>query len=84
MTEAAVVWRQKQVNSLLFLLPAKFRHRIYEFCLSFANDDFSDSLRPTHVFIESDPPPTVPAPQSDIVDHLTWTGYRRSRGQPLG
>ncbi|KAF4879311.1 hypothetical protein CGCSCA1_v001548 [Colletotrichum siamense] len=41
-----------QESSKLFELPWEIRERIYEYYLSFDHDDFGDTLRPLHLYIE--------------------------------
>ncbi|CAI0653897.1 unnamed protein product, partial [Colletotrichum noveboracense] len=41
-----------QESSRLFELPWEIRERIYEYYLSFDHDDFGDTLRPLHLYIE--------------------------------
>ncbi|KAK2731919.1 hypothetical protein CKAH01_08791 [Colletotrichum kahawae] len=41
-----------QESSMLFELPWEIRERIYEYYLSFDHDDFGDTLRPLHLYIE--------------------------------
>ncbi|KAI5456857.1 hypothetical protein BGZ63DRAFT_365444, partial [Mariannaea sp. PMI_226] len=52
----------QQLDSLLFLLPWELRHRIYEHYLSFTHEDFTDTLRPTHMYLDVDIPHTTPLP----------------------
>jgi len=71
MTAAAATRQQSQ--SLLFNLPLELRHRIYEYYLSFTRDDFADSLRPTHVFLDADVPHTTPLPSLMMTCKCAYT-----------
>lgn len=52
----------QQNNSPLFLIPSEIRRRIYEYCLTFTQDEFADTLRPTHTYLDAVEPHSTPLP----------------------
>ncbi|KAK9423456.1 hypothetical protein SUNI508_14021 [Seiridium unicorne] len=53
----------QQLGSPLFRLPWELRERIYEFYLAFTRDDFTDSMRPMHMYLDAEKPPhSTPLP----------------------
>ncbi|KAK9425931.1 hypothetical protein SUNI508_12732 [Seiridium unicorne] len=51
-----------QTNSLLFAVPSEIRNRIFQYYLTFNNDDFADSLRPTHTYLDAVKPHSTTLP----------------------
>lgn len=43
-------------------MPSEIRHRVYEHYLSFTHSDFSDTLRPTHVYLDAAAPHVTALP----------------------
>lgn len=62
----------QQLDSLLFLLPWELRHRIYEYYLTFTHDDFADSLRPMHTYLDAETPHTTPLPSLMLACKFTY------------
>lgn len=52
----------QQCISSLFLVPLEIRHRIYEYYLSLTIDDFADTLRPTHNYLDAEQPHATTLP----------------------
>lgn len=66
----------EQNNSPLFLAPSEVRSRIYEYYLAFTYQDFADTIRPTHTYLEATTPHSTALPSLMLTCRRAYADLR--------